>query len=306
MGFDTSGLIGGGGGADILNGFYITTEEGAPIANLNANLNAYGALNFVALNAGIGGGIHSSLDLYLNDQPSPDTGVTDGKVHLDEFNPSCIFDPVTGEVTAGLDAFIEIGFSPFSYRKRFSLAKATLLSFELGCAGHGHGGGESPNFGLAEEIGGMLWLNMGPRAHLREETIPQTDIEEWFTVQVSPETGSIQVSAFGATQEYDNVTGIQADGGAEADSIAIADEITLDATLSGGAGNDLIYGGSGNDSIAGDDGSDALHGGAGNDTLEGGAGSDDLEGGAGADLIDGVKALKARLIESPIKTLKSG
>ena len=47
-------------------------------------------------------------------------------------------------------------------------------------------------------------------------------------------------------------------------------------TLTGLAGADLLYGGLGNDSLLGDDGDDWLFGGAGNDTLNGGAGIDEV------------------------------
>lgn len=78
----------------------------------------------------------------------------------------------------------------------------------------------------------------------------------------------------------------------------------VDATLEGGAGNDLIqdyngdsflFGGDGADTVAGHYGNDVIYGGAdadrlyggyGDDTLFGGAGADFLAGGAGADTAD--------------------
>ncbi|WP_284164419.1 Hint domain-containing protein [Frigidibacter sp. SD6-1] len=63
-----------------------------------------------------------------------------------------------------------------------------------------------------------------------------------------------------------------------------------DAAVSGTAGNDTIYGGAstsatgtGNDSVTGAAGNDVIFAGDGNDTLQGGAGADRLYGGAGSD-----------------------
>jgi ELWxxDGT repeat protein/VCBS repeat-containing protein len=53
-----------------------------------------------------------------------------------------------------------------------------------------------------------------------------------------------------------------------------ASAIPLNLTLSGGAGQDVLYGSAGNDTISGGGGNDLLVGGRGNDTLTGGTGSD--------------------------------
>ncbi|MBI1314967.1 hypothetical protein GC176_27050 [bacterium] len=63
--------------------------------------------------------------------------------------------------------------------------------------------------------------------------------------------------------------------------------ISLDATVTGGAGNDTVIGGSGNDQISGEDGDDKLQGGAGGDTIDGGAGNDTLLGNGGRDSLSG-------------------
>ncbi|KRB77650.1 calcium-binding protein [Noviherbaspirillum sp. Root189] len=54
--------------------------------------------------------------------------------------------------------------------------------------------------------------------------------------------------------------------------------------LTGNAGKDTINGGVGNDQIDGGANSDTLNGGEGNDTVTGGAGNDTLTGGAGNDI----------------------
>ena len=62
---------------------------------------------------------------------------------------------------------------------------------------------------------------------------------------------------------------------------------TAGASVTGGAGNDVITGGAGADTLVGGAGSDSLTGNAGNDSLTGGAGNDTLAGGNGKDTLTG-------------------
>jgi Ca2+-binding RTX toxin-like protein len=80
------------------------------------------------------------------------------------------------------------------------------------------------------------------------------------------------------------------DAGADNDSVNVA--AMVDATIFGGAGDDvivgspiadLIFGGSGNDVISAGGGNDAVYGDDGDDTIQGDAGIDTLYGGAGSD-----------------------
>ncbi len=69
------------------------------------------------------------------------------------------------------------------------------------------------------------------------------------------------------------------------DRVTLDPSVTLDATIYGGKGNDILLGGSGNDTIHGGAGDDILHGGAGDDvliTLRGGK-NDRVTGGPGRD-----------------------
>ena len=106
-------------------------------------------------------------------------------------------------------------------------------------------------------------------------------------------------------------------GGAGDDTFVLANGATLNGTIDGGAGTDLldyalyntavnvnlalhtatntagvfgienVQGGAGDDILTGDSGNNIVWGNAGNDILDGGAGDDVLYGGAGADTIDG-------------------
>jgi Ca2+-binding RTX toxin-like protein len=62
---------------------------------------------------------------------------------------------------------------------------------------------------------------------------------------------------------------------------------TIGATVSGGAGNDVLTGGAGIDTINGGADADHIDGGDGNDTINGDAGDDALTGGAGNDVFNG-------------------
>ena len=75
-----------------------------------------------------------------------------------------------------------------------------------------------------------------------------------------------------------------------APTIVTGDFIAANAaaqTLTGNAGQDLIFGGGGNDTINGNAQDDRLDGGDGNDTVNGGDGNDTIAGGAGADVLNG-------------------
>jgi Ca2+-binding RTX toxin-like protein len=313
LGFDTYGLAETG---NPLDGFYISnkpdpsgpgglqkptqdpTKGRESGAELFAGLNASAAFNGGIVRGGVGGGILGTLTLLLNDL-NKDGDPT--KVHLNEFDPSCIFDPVTGNLSASLNAFIKIGFGFLSYTKRFTLAKTTLLDFAIGCNSEQRNDPLRNNglatllmeadsqFGLTE---GDLRLNMG--ADFANERLIGgqlgTDGAEVFAINYVSGTANnatLSVSTSDVTREYTNASRIVAFAGKEDDSIVIADEVFTPASLEGEEGNDRIYGGSGNDTLKGGTGDDALFGGNGNDELLGGDGDDNLEGGAGADVIDG-------------------
>ncbi|WP_353845754.1 calcium-binding protein, partial [Crocosphaera sp.] len=157
---------------------------------------------------------------------------------------------------------------------------------------------------LASIEDNILWLNMGPRATIKN--YPDVgDIAEAFTVWTDDQ-GLTWVAAFGLTSSFENnsYTELRADGGEDNDRIYIDAQITN--LIKGGMGNDVIMGGVGDDNFEGNSGSDVLVGGEGNDTLSGGDDQDKLEGGMGNDFLKGEEADDTLLGEDGDDTLLGG
>lgn len=87
-----------------------------------------------------------------------------------------------------------------------------------------------------------------------------------------------------ATTSFQSLT-IDARGGS--DFVMVGNQVVVNATILGGAGNDVLFGGAGNDRIEGGDGDDWIYGLHGADSLDGGDGNDWLFGGLGSDTIVG-------------------
>jgi Ca2+-binding RTX toxin-like protein len=77
------------------------------------------------------------------------------------------------------------------------------------------------------------------------------------------------------------------DGDDTLDAFNLGGLSTATATLSGGAGDDVVLGGARADVLDGGPGDDVVAGGPGDDALSGGAGDDQLSGDAGADSVSG-------------------
>jgi len=313
---------------EILNGLFVSdkskpdgTGSDVPEVTLSASIDAFGSLDAAVASAGVGGGISADVFFNLHD---PDS---DGKVRAAEIlsnlnrGPLCLFD-VTGDLKAGLKAFVRLGSPPFDITKRFNLAEVKLLDFNIGC---GPGGNQPPNPVLAQldpSLGnGVLRLNMGPFAAQRRE-LDTEDGDETFTVSFDAKSSNttaddlVIVEAFGARNEFPaaSVKKIYAEGGAGNDTVTVKAGLNVPvevwgdfkdpnragesgddhlfasdvaSVLHGGGGNDQLSGRAGNDQLSGDAGDDLLLGAAGNDQLDGGAGDDVLEAGDGNDLLHG-------------------
>jgi hypothetical protein len=150
---------------------------------------------------------------------------------------------------------------------------------------------------LATLSGGVLWLNVGPRASSRNEQPGTRD--ESFTITHLGGTSSgesLRITAFGVSETYNGVTEIRADFGDGNDTLNVQAGVLVGAPyLQGGDGNDslsysgsgtaALYGGAGNDTLTGGPGNDSLDGGDGNDILQGRGGRDTALGGAGNDTL---------------------
>jgi Ca2+-binding RTX toxin-like protein len=293
FGFDTYGLreymaapAGSRDPSKIFDGFYISDRANAdgtgadvPEVVLSGALTAAAELNIVVAQAGVGGGIFLDVYFNLND---PDR---DGKVRVNELlnnfklSPLLIFD-VSGALTAGLFAYIKIGFpTPFGFvtifEGNYDLASITLLKFDS----------SRPNNTpvLADQSGSVLKLRT-------------TEGNDTIRVLPGPSANSVIVDSKGFQQTFNHVTSITADALGGNDSISIADGVTAQAQISGGSGNDKLetisaraafLGGAGDDQLIGGNGDDFLDGGDGNDLIRGGRGNDLIHGGEGQDRLYG-------------------
>ncbi|MEW6157129.1 MAG: calcium-binding protein, partial [Verrucomicrobiota bacterium] len=187
------------------------------------------------------------------------------------------------------------------------------------------GGGQTTRIdGGSVGSSGNLYLNMGSLGSRRD--LANDDTNEHFYIKHvsgSVATGgeTVEVSAFGRTQQFSGVRKIIADGGSGNDMIIIRNGVDAAVNLQGGdgddviihegpgggtgneirgnAGNDflqladavvasvLIYGGANNDTIRGGNNADTIYGDDGDDRIEGRGGNDLIYGGSGADTIIG-------------------
>ena len=69
------------------------------------------------------------------------------------------------------------------------------------------------------------------------------------------------------------------------DSVIVTHNVLINASLTGGNGNDLLVGGGGNNTLIAGDGNDTLVGGSGNNLLNAGNGNDVLTGGSGSNTL---------------------
>ena len=118
---------------------------------------------------------------------------------------AAVFD-VSGKVDAALMAQLTVDALLVSFDDTFELARVELVNCELPLP-------DGFSFRLAEQIGGTLNLNVGPRASLRSDVFTETDEAETLTLRPGGAPGSVVVEGFGRVQEYDDVTRVVGDGG---------------------------------------------------------------------------------------------
>ena len=83
------------------------------------------------------------------------------------------------------------------------------------------------------------------------------------------------------------IAGFEVNVGGGEDTVALASDVPIPATLRGGPGHDRLIGGDANDKIVGGAGPDFLGGRRGDDWIFGGSGPDKLVGGPGNDQLRG-------------------
>lgn len=312
---DLGAILGAQDLITLFDGFYLSDRENPngtgddrPEAFLNANLEAFAALEGFVARGGAGGGVYATMKADLPDLNN------DGKVRLiSEMNPSCLFD-LGGDLSAGLSAYAEVGWPDkelfgkrLGERWEWNSERLILGSFNTNCTPI-----ERQPY-LASNLGnGVLQLNMGTHANERINFNTQ-DIHEAFSVATIADINTsalsssqfstlstfssesisalsavqiVQVSAFGFVQEYSGIQTVVANGGEKYDLIDLQ-KLSLPSQISGGAGSDELRGGRANDTLSGDEGWDRLYGGDGNDSLAGGSDDDMLYAGGGDDTLDG-------------------
>jgi hypothetical protein len=291
---------------DLLDGFYIDdssnlTFQGTVGPALSLHANPFFSLT---LKGGLETGSQGN-DPFSITFDDPNMSTDGGKDRLTSLiKQSCFFD-ATGEIDAGITIEVQVGFTVFNQfvgvTHDFDLGHVTLFSGNKTCLGQGN-----VNLVLGEVVNGTLYLDLGGQAP-NQWPAPGTsqqaqDVEnymkslpkgtpETFVVKRHPgDTGvfseSVDVSAFGLTQTFQNVTSIVADAtGVPYDqNITIDSGVGVQATLTGGPQtNTLEYYGSGNAIlIAGNDTASQLAGGSGANTFHAGPGTDVLIGGPSA------------------------
>ncbi len=327
IGYDSTGILqfaASGDVEDIFNGFYVVDQPG-PEARLTAQLKAFAAVNVIIAELGVGGGIEANLNAFLQDT---DATPGDGRIHIGQMSNSCVFE-LSGEIVAGLSAYLEIGFGPFTETFEKDFGSVVLLTFNVAsCDAAGMPGVPV----LAHNTGSNVSLHVGMDASLRQIGSLEDSADDFVVGHVSGALGSEVVGVVGnglLTEGGDPVTAqsytvgnngkINADGGEKDDTLALAPDVLSPSNMHGAEGNDRLIGGAGVDQLYGDAGFDLLVGGAGNDALDGGAdsdlldgqddddvllggsGSDILLGGAGADQLNGGPGYDtATYISSPI------
>ena len=286
FGYDTQGLFdfhaGGGLDPDLLyNGFYVLAvdAEGDPVTGitLEAGITAGVEANVVVASAGVEGDVTASVGIYLDDLLGDDQGRVRGSMLA--ATPIDRWFYAAGSLSAGLRAYLEIGWPPFGVSFDFDSPRITLISFDSR---------DTDEPVLAEmdpAESTRLVLNVGDRAPRRIHGNLEDRAEEF---EIAAGAQGVLIGAFGAENVLaEEITLITADSGLRGDLIEVQPNVNIPVHFNGGPGRDVLTGGDGSDELSGGDGPDRLKGQGGNDILRGGADNDELIGGLGADTLDG-------------------
>ncbi len=285
FGYDTQGVIDyyEGGGTDsnlLLNGFYAqaTDNSGNPLNGiwLEAGITAGIELNAVLASVGVEGDLTATVGLYLDYQIGDEQGRIRGNVF--DSLPLDDWFYAEGSLSAGLHAYVEIGWPPFGVSFDFDSPRVTLISFDSR---------DNTTPVLAEPDlfnPGQLVLNVGDRAPRRLYGNLDDRAEELL---ISQDSGDLVVKGFNEENTFPMPTLIVGNGNLRGDTLSVAEDVIIPTHFTGGDGRDILRGGAGNDELTGGAGPDLLNGRFGNDLLVGGLDNDELIAGDGNDTFDG-------------------
>ncbi len=286
FGYDTQGIFdfyaGGANNPDLfLNGFYAIAadNQGNPVTGitLSAGITAGVEANIVVASVGVEGDVTATISMYLDAQ----LGIGDGKVRGYTLlnTPFTQWFDAAGSLSAGLHAYLEIGWPPFGLAFEFDSPRVILINFDS----------RDNTVPVLAEPGladlSRLVLNVGDRAHLRLHG-DLTDRAEEF--KIASGLQGLVVGAFGETNTFtDPFTQIVANSGLRGDLLEVQPDVMIPVLFTGGPGRDLLTGGGAADELNGGDGPDKLRGQGGDDILRGQEDNDELIGGPGANTLDG-------------------
>jgi Ca2+-binding RTX toxin-like protein len=310
FGYDTRGIMDYRNAASptdnlFFNGFYAMAldEIGEPLTGitLTAGITAGIELNILVASAGIEGDITATIGIYLDDQ----LGDEYGRVRGDVFSTMPMSDwfYAAGSISAGLRAYLRIGWPPIGIEFDFESPRVILLNFDSRDINRPELGG----YDVLEPL--VLQLNVGDRAPLRihgdlddraeeilirkrtaleisdDENYEQYNLDDLLGYQPGDEI--LVLEGFNTLRLYPVPPLIVGHGNLRGDLLSVHEDTDVPVHFTGGEGRDILRGGSANDLLEGGEGPDLLNGRGGNNTLLGGPGDDELIAGDGANLLDG-------------------
>ena len=240
---------------DLFKGIKLTPAPNpvrSDVAYIDSALDAEAGVNLLGLKAFVGGGLKGNLGAELKND----------ELRLTNLD-SCFFE-VEGKLAASLHARLVVGFGPFKWTLRKTLAETTLANFNFDCDGDADLNTD-PGRGLAiaNPAATQLFLNAGIRAGDRsinqqagvDEAVPGG---ETFRIANGAVAGTLVVSAFGIDETYGSamapvfrIGGKDAAGkdgvnfGQGNDVLFIDAAVTQAADVFMGVGDDFASGGDG-------------------------------------------------------------
>jgi hypothetical protein len=137
FGYDTQGILDyyAGGSTDsalLNNGFFAMAldESGNPLTGitLEAGITAGIEFNIAVASVGVEGDITATIGIYLDDQLGDSLGRVRGQTLLNTPLDDLFY--ASGSLSAGLRAYLEVGFPPFSVSFDFESPRVVLLTFD--------------------------------------------------------------------------------------------------------------------------------------------------------------------------------